>query len=95
MSGPIPLSAKDFSAVLEAAGEDAVPDLGPTHDPGLAPDTSLPNPEAVPDSAAVLAPNAIPDPFDDADALSELEHEVITLAAHIEAATYRLLVLIR
>ncbi len=34
------------------------------------------------------------DPFDDADALEELEEEIATLAAHIHAATHRLLTLI-
>ncbi|MEN8145245.1 MAG: hypothetical protein ABFS14_09870, partial [Gemmatimonadota bacterium] len=34
------------------------------------------------------------DPFDDADALEELEEEITVLAAHIHAATHRLLVLI-
>lgn len=34
------------------------------------------------------------DPFDDADALEELEEEIVTLAAHIHAATHRLLTLI-
>lgn len=45
---------------------------------------------------APSSPNdsSIPDPFDDADALGELEHEIATLAAHISAATYRLLTLI-
>jgi len=37
---------------------------------------------------------AVPDPFDDADALEELEDEIATLAAHIHAATHRLLILI-
>jgi len=36
----------------------------------------------------------IPDPFDDADALEDLEEEIATLAAHIHAATHRLLTLI-
>ena len=35
-----------------------------------------------------------PDPFTDADALEEIEEEVVTLAAHIHAATRRLLSLI-
>jgi len=34
------------------------------------------------------------DPFDDADAQEELEEEITTLAAHIHAATHRLLTLI-
>jgi len=40
------------------------------------------------------APTPPPDPFTDADALEELEEEVVTLAAHIHAATHRLLTLI-
>ncbi len=36
----------------------------------------------------------VPDPFDDAEALEELEDEITTLAAHIHAATHRLLILI-
>ena len=36
----------------------------------------------------------VPDPFEDADALEELGDEIATLAAHIHAATHRLLVLI-
>lgn len=35
-----------------------------------------------------------PDPFDDADALEELDDQIATLAAHIHAATHRLLTLI-
>jgi hypothetical protein len=37
----------------------------------------------------------LPDPFDDADALQELEGRICVLAGHIHAATYRLLSLIR
>jgi hypothetical protein len=51
------------------------------------------------DAAAVTAlthsdPHPAPDPFDDADALDELADEIATLAAHIHAATQRLLLLI-
>jgi hypothetical protein len=46
---------------------------------------------AVPDSTDSVA---IPDPFEDAEALEELEEEITTLAAHIHAATHRLLSLI-
>jgi len=35
-----------------------------------------------------------PDPFEDADALEELEEEIAILAAHIHAATHKLLTLI-
>ncbi len=38
--------------------------------------------------------SSCPDPFNDADALEEIEEEVVTLAAHIHAATRRLLSLI-
>jgi len=55
-------------------------------------------PEVTPESApeAAAAPEAAPvgDPFDDADALEDLGDEIATLAAHIHAATHRLLVLI-
>ena len=37
---------------------------------------------------------SVPDPFDDADALEELDDQIATLAAHIHAATHGLLVLI-
>ena len=39
-------------------------------------------------------PGPIPDPFDDADALEELEEEITTLAAHIAAAEHRFLTLL-
>jgi hypothetical protein len=37
------------------------------------------------------APPPIPDPFDDADALSDLEDRILSLGAHIEAAGQRML----
>ena len=37
---------------------------------------------------------SVPDPFDEADALEALEEEIAILAAHIHAATHRLLVLV-
>ena len=43
--------------------------------------------------AAAVA-DSVPDPFTDADALEDLEEEVVVLAAHIHAATHRLLTLI-
>ena len=43
---------------------------------------------------AALEYGGCPDPFTDADALEEIEEEVVTLAAHIHAATRRLLALI-
>jgi len=39
-------------------------------------------------------PGPVPDPFDDVEALEDLEEEITELAAHIHAATYRLLVLL-
>jgi len=36
----------------------------------------------------------LPDPFNDADSLEELEEEITILAAHIHAATHRLLTLL-
>jgi hypothetical protein len=36
----------------------------------------------------------VPDPFDDVEALGKLEQEITTLAAHIHAATHRLLTLL-
>ena len=49
---------------------------------------------AAADAPVVAVDVAVPDPFDDADALEELEDEITTLAAHIHAATHRLLILI-
>lgn len=40
------------------------------------------------------APRPVPDPFDDPDALDDLGDEIATLAAHIHAATQRLLQLL-
>jgi hypothetical protein len=37
---------------------------------------------------------AVPDPFDDADALEELEEEIVVLAAHSHAAAHRVLTLV-
>jgi len=63
--------------------------------PSPAPEvTAEPGPEGPP--AAAPARDALPvsDPFDDAEALEDLADEIATLAAHIHAATHRLLVLI-
>jgi hypothetical protein len=57
---------------------EAIPEYSPTPDHGSMRGTA----------------GSIPDPLTDADALEELEEEVVTLAAHIHAATHRLLVLI-
>ncbi|MCJ7630332.1 MAG: HNH endonuclease, partial [Longimicrobiales bacterium] len=46
------------------------------------------------DRAVEATPAPTLDPFDDADSLEELEEEIATLAAHIHAATHRLLTLI-
>ncbi|TFG66228.1 MAG: HNH endonuclease [Gemmatimonadales bacterium] len=45
-------------------------------------------------SACAPVPASPRDPFEDADALEELEEEIVILAAHIHAATHRLLVLV-
>jgi len=70
-------------------------------DPSSVPDpSSLPDPSSVPDPTPASAPapapeaEAVPDPFEDADALEDLGDEIVTLAAHIHAATHRLLLLI-
>jgi hypothetical protein len=66
---------------------------GPPGAPSSSSSPSFPESEekAVPPHAST---GSLPDPFDDADALEELEEEITTLAAHIHAATHRLLVLI-
>jgi hypothetical protein len=51
-------------------------------------------PRVAPDHAQRFAPEESSSPFADADALEELEEEITTLAAHIHAATHRLLTLI-
>ena len=65
---------------LEYAGTWDSADEAP--DPGVAPD------------AGGSSDAAVPDPFDDCDALEELEEQIASLAAHIHAATHRLLTLI-
>jgi len=40
------------------------------------------------------SPSPVPDPFDDCDALEELEEEIVILAAHIHSADHRLLTLV-
>ncbi len=40
------------------------------------------------------APSPVPDPFEDCDALEELEEEIVILAAHIHASDHRLLALV-
>ena len=78
------------------ASEDCTPD------PTSAPSNSrfLPAGVAVPGSSHdrptsdPLDHVPVPDPISDADALEELEEEITTLAAHIHAATHRLLTLI-
>ncbi len=44
--------------------------------------------------AAYQPSSPVPDPFDDADALEEIEEEVVVLSAHIDAAEHRLLELV-
>ncbi len=61
-----------------------------------------PQPEPDPSSHPAPSPTSeppqgeapVPDPFTDADALSELEERITTLSAHIQVAEYRLLLLI-
>ena len=53
-----------------------------------------PVPECVRAPGPDLEAAPIPDPFTDADALEALEEEITVLAAHIHAATHRLLTLI-
>ena len=47
---------------------------------------------AAPESSS--APGPAPDPFTDADALEELEEEIVILAAHLHAGEHRILVLV-
>lgn len=59
------------------------------------PDSAMdPAPNPAVDSAPDSALDPAPDPFTDADALEEIEAEVTLLAAHIHAATHRLLTLV-
>jgi hypothetical protein len=39
-------------------------------------------------------PAPVPDPFDDADALGDLEEEIVVLAAHSHASAHRVLTLV-
>lgn len=69
----------------------------PSSRPGGGVSTPAPGPAvdiftASPAPADLSAP--VPSPFDDAEALEELEAKITTLAAHIHAATHRLLTLI-
>jgi len=50
--------------------------------------------ESAPEYASDHGSDPALDPFTDADALEELEEEIVILAAHIHAATHRLLVLV-
>jgi hypothetical protein len=50
--------------------------------------------EAVADSTETPAAAPVPDPFDDADALEELEEEIVILSAHLQAGEHRLLELV-
>ena len=77
----------DAGVVPGPFGVDPVPDS--RTDAGAAPDPGGSGPRR--DSTGSVA---VPDPFEDAEALEELEEEITTLAAHIHAATHRLLSLI-
>ena len=46
------------------------------------------------DPSADSVTGSAPDPFADADALEELEEEIVILAAHLHAGEHRLLVLV-
>jgi hypothetical protein len=88
-------AAADGAPVIRAEDHDVgppVPDEAKTvaADRPSAADSPIPDP--VPGDHPSHAP--IPDPFDDAEALEELEEQITTLAAHIHAATHRLLTLI-
>ena len=77
-------------------GAEEIPDrfgVGPAPDPSESGPRrdSMTGAGAAPDSTGSVA---VPDPFDDAEALEALEEEITTLAAHIHAATHRLLTLI-
>ncbi|MEN8145062.1 MAG: DUF222 domain-containing protein, partial [Gemmatimonadota bacterium] len=65
---------------------ESVSDYATDTDKAEAPETSA--------SESPPASSSTRDPFDDADSLEELEEEITVLAAHIHAATHRLLVLI-
>ena len=67
---------------------------GPSCDPTAQISERSVHPEAPVPSSSVDACSPTPDPFDDADALEALEDEIAVLAAHIHAATHRLLTLI-
>jgi len=94
------------AAALDSCREAPAPGSFPeTVEPALVDAGAAPDPfseAAAPGSFPVTAEPglvdgadaAIPDPFDDADALEELEDEIATLAAHIHAATHRLLTLV-
>jgi len=99
------LSPTDAAAVASCPGaaasgsfpetaEPALVDAGPALD-RLA-DATAPSSFPVTTEPGLVdgADATVPDPFTDADALEELEGEIATLAAHIHAATHRLLTLI-
>ena len=49
---------------------------------------------AAPESSPAPGQASVPDPFEDADALEELEEEIVVLSAHLHAGEHRLLVLV-
>ena len=93
-------SASADAAVANTASEALLPDSG-TAGSGTAGFGTAGFGTAASGTAASVAGEApeapeapVPDPFDDAEALEELEEQITTLAAHIHAATHRLLTLI-
>ena len=50
--------------------------------------------ETVRVSSPTPEPDSVPDPFEDADSLEELEEEIVVLAAHLDAGAHQLLTLV-
>ena len=73
-------------------GSDSEPSPGRSASSVPSVDAPIPDPATPAPLDGAVTP--IPDPFDDADALEALEDQIATLAAHIHAATHRLLTLI-
>jgi hypothetical protein len=104
LGGPAPLAPgrlhpSEAVDMLDGSGRPhlhLVRERAPTYgEPGGAADAAAATvpAHARPDPAHPDRPST-PDPFDDADALDDLADEIATLAAHIHAATQRLLLLI-
>jgi len=81
----------------DAGMRDAPDDTGAPLGPGRLDDlTALPELSVAPDGDVLLETDVLPDAdvLPDPDALDDLSDEIVTLAAHIHAATHQLLVLI-